>query len=170
MNEENCNTRRKSKKWYAPVEEIYDEDDVTDLTGTTPTPTGQPIDDVPLRFKPGTPISIVDNNGTAMAHGVLLDDEPTVSGQDLCGEFAVGHFKLIQLRALVRGWGHTTLQRDEVFDFECQPFNAKHRKLQELMAVGEGNDGDEGIYIWHGYVKPRIRAEQKKRVRGRRKP
>jgi hypothetical protein len=165
MNEENCNTRRKTNKWYE-TEAADRTEEAVDLTPTAPAPKAaqQPDDGTPLRFKTRTPISLVDCEGTAMAHGNIIDDEPDVTSQELCGGLEPGHFKKISLIGVCRGWGTTGLQRDEIFDSDIQPFASKKRKLQELLA-----DCDDGLYIWHEYVKPRIRSSKKVRTPSRKK-
>ena len=123
---------------------------------------GNPPDSgTPLQFKTSTPISLVGDDGAAMAHGRIMDNEPDVSAQKMCGAFVPGLYKKIDLLNIVRGWGSTVLQRDEIFDSDLQPFASKKRKLQELLNYNEGADG---LYIWHEYVRPRIRAVQKKRA------
>jgi hypothetical protein len=162
MQEENNNTRRKKRKWY----KVYSDEDEDDDTpqGAELSTDGATSSSSPQHFMAGAPITIVDADGIAMAHGNMVDDEPEVSHQPSCAKYDSGTFKLIKLNSVVRGCGTTILRVDEVFDGECMPYaREKKRRLDHLLnAPNEHVDSEarDGFYIWHEYVKPRIRASR----------
>ena len=113
-------------------------------------------------FENGAQISLVDGQGIAFAHGVIVDDEPSTDELTrLHGteeiQFVVGHWKEVSIRSLVHGWNAHRLESDMVYTNEGENIGSKHRKVGELKHL-------TSFIIWHEYVKPRVRAIKQSRA------
>jgi hypothetical protein len=149
------NTKKKKKdKWFEDgVKRVVDsvsEDD----KGKDTNASGKPI-----CFSNGAPMSIVGSDGCAMAHCVMLDDEPDTESQEAMTQFeecGTGYWKLIRISTVCRGWAGTVLPPDAVFDRELDALPVSHRSLGALCQKFKDNGDGGGFHIWHEYCVRRL--------------
>ena len=168
------NQRRKRKKRQRKQDEDAQEErdggaegDAVDLTGggsAASKPKAQPR---VRSYATGARISLKDQEGRAMAHGIVIDDEPALPDEDDIEtdedlkHCSVGDFKRIKLVRVVKGWGPTPLEKDTVYTSDWQLLGKQAaRTLGALLGLNEedtgGRDELEGFMCWHECIIPRL--------------
>ena len=119
----------------------------------------------------GEQITIVDGINQPLAHGCVLDDEPTVSIRGVEERWQKpGWWKRIKITTILPKCKTITIDEDHVYYADGDRISTKcDRTLKALMdvtytsdVVGEEPHGDlEGFIIFHQWVVPRMRGAKR---------
>ena len=108
----------------------------------------------PKRFKPFSPVQLVDGGGTVMAYGVILDDEPKIP-DDVVDEdgdtYMTGCFKRIQVGQIKTNWGTWSIDPSLCMRHDWSDFaNKSQTRLDKLSKIGSrGMSVFAFIFFWY---------------------